>query len=253
MLSYYKQATHILLSSFPEKSLSEEEVLGLLEKPSHPEHGDIAFPCFQLAKSLKKSPKSIAEDALSKIHSDKSWEKSFSKIETAGPYINFTLSLSSLASFLLEVLEKKDSYGYSEEKIKEKILIEYSSPNIAKELHIGHLRSTILGESLKRIYKACGREVIALNHLGDWGTQFGKVIYAFSKWGDDSILKQTPMQHLTELYVRLHKEMDAQPEIDSDIKAIIKKLEAGDKETKNIWKKFIDLSFGGNKEKIQKT
>ena len=252
MISYYKQATHILIAALPENSISQDRVLELLEKPSNVQHGDIAFPCFQLAKTLKKSPASIAKDTVDKIQLDKSQKGVFSKIQVAGPYINFTLSLSSLASFLSEVLEEKDRYGHKERKTKEKVLIEYSSPNIAKELHIGHLRSTILGESLKRIYRACGREVIALNHLGDWGTQFGKVIYAFLKWGNDSQLQQSPMKHLTELYIRFHTEAKSNPDINVHVKDVVNSLEAGDAKVRKIWKEFVELSLKEIKKKYDR-
>ena len=250
MFSYYRNVAKLLVSSL-EKNLTEGEILKLLERPSNEQHGDIAFPCFQLAKQLRKSPKHIAELLVEKIKEDKNQKEIFSQIQAIGPYINFKLSLRSLASFLLELLEKKDSYGYNNSKDREKVLIEYSSPNMAKELHIGHLRSTILGESLKRIYKASGRDIIALNHIGDWGTQFGKIIYAFLKWGSETDLEREPMKHLTKLYVRFYKECENNSDVDLEVKDILKKLEAGDSKIKKIWKKFIDISLEEIKKKYE--
>ncbi len=211
----------------------------LLEYPPSDQMGDLAFPCFSLAKSLRKSPKVIAEELKDKFPSDQLIEKA----ETAGPYVNFFVNKSHLISNVLkQINSEKANYGKSDIGSGQTIAIEYSAPNIAKPFGIGHLRSTVIGASLKRIFEHLGYKTIGINHLGDWGTQFGKLVLAYKKWGDDSKLAENPIGHLYEIYVKIHQAEEKDEKIAEQTRAEFKKLEQGDSENLSLWKKFSDLS-----------
>jgi len=202
-----------------EIGISKEDVLSLLEIPPKEELGDYAFPCFGLAKSLRKSPMVIAEDLVKKF--GKKLPKGVFSVDSVGAYVNFFVD-------------------------KKKVVIDMSSPNIAKPFGIGHLRSTIIGNSIGKICEAVGFEVVKINYLGDWGTQFGKIIFGFKKWGDEKKLKKNPLEHLYELYVRADSESEVgsrKSEIGGDAREEFKKLEEGDEENVRLWKKFRKLSL----------
>src|SRR5574342_28378 len=178
-----------------------------LEAPPDPNLGDFAFPCFQLAKTLKKSPVEIAKDLAKSIP----MPDIVAKITSTGPYVNFFLDPAKVAkSILTEILDRKDKFGSSDEGKQKIAAIEYSSPNIGKPMHFGHLRTTVIGESLSRLHQFNGYKVIRLNYLGDYGTQFGKLIYAYLQWGDKKQMDICPIKHLVELYVKFneHAEKD---------------------------------------------
>ncbi|PIN93515.1 arginine--tRNA ligase [Candidatus Pacearchaeota archaeon CG10_big_fil_rev_8_21_14_0_10_31_24] len=216
--------------------LSDEEISSLIEVPKNSDLGDYAFPCFSLAKSFKKSPAEIAQDLIKKI----TLPKEFEKVEFKGPYLNFFVNKKILAKNTLDLIKKqKDNYGSSTLGKNKKIVIEFSSPNIAKPFGIGHLRSTIIGNSISNICKFQGYKIIKINYLGDWGTQFGKLITGYTKFGDKKALKENPIQHLLELYVLVNQS----PDLEQEARDWFKKLEQGDKTAIALWKTFKELSL----------
>lgn len=219
--------------------LSEEQVYGLLEKPKHAEHGDIAFPAFSLAKTFRKAPQMIAQDLAEKIDSP-----AISKTEPVGPYLNFFLNKEVIsAEILKEVVTQKDDYGQSDYGKGQTVPIDMSSPNIAKPMSMGHLRSTVIGNALANIVEKVGYKPVKINHLGDWGTQFGKLIVAYKKWGDVEKVKQDPIAELLKLYVQFHEVAEEQPELEDEARAWFKKLEDGDKEATELWTRFRSESL----------
>lgn len=223
-------------------ALLKKDVTGeiVLEVPPDNNMGDFAFPCFQLSKQFKKAPNIIAQELAKKIKP----ESFLAKVEVKGAYINFFINKTLLAQKVLkEIYEQKDKYGSSNEGNKKVIIDEFSSPNIAKPFHIGHLRSTILGNSLYKMFTFFNYKVIRINHLGDWGTQFGKLIVAYLKWKDDAYFKKDPINYLLEIYVKFHNEAKIHPEIDDQAREWFKKLEDGDKEALKLWAKFRHVSI----------
>jgi arginyl-tRNA synthetase len=207
----------------------------VLEVPPDPNLGDFAFPCFQLAKSLKKSPVEIAKDLAKSIP----MPEIVAKITSTGPYVNFFLDPAKVAKALLaEILDKKEKFGSSDEGRQRIAAIEYSSPNIGKPMHFGHLRSTVVGESLARLHEFTGFKVIRLNYLGDWGTQFGKLIYAYLQWGDKKQMDICPIKHLVELYVKFNEHAEKNEKLNDYARDWFLKLEKGDKEALSLWSKF---------------
>lgn len=218
-----------------ETSLNPKEVEKILETPPSQDLGDYAFPCFILSKKLKKSPNQIAEDLAKKIKS-----KNLEKIEARGPYVNFFINRKNLAEETLkEILRKKDKYGSSKIGKNKKVVIEFSSPNIAKPFGIGHLRSTIIGNSLAHITSFLGYSPVKLNHLGDWGTPFGKVIAGYKHFGSEKELKKDPIKHLYDCYVKANKDKS----LDEEARNWFKKMESNDKETLALWERFRKLSL----------
>jgi arginyl-tRNA synthetase len=212
----------------------------ILEIPPDPKLGDYAFPCFGLAKQLKKSPAEIARDISSKFRQTENIEKA----EAAGPYVNFFVNKAKRAEIVLkDVMKKKDRYGSSRDGKGKTIVIDFSAPNIAKPFGIGHLRSTVIGNSLNKIYSFLGYKCIGVNHLGDWGTQFGKLIAAYTKWGDEKELEKEPIKYLYGLYVRFHTEAEKDEQLNDEARQWFKKLEDGDKEATKLWELFRELSL----------
>ena len=216
--------------------LEKEEISSLIETPPDSKLGDYSFPCFVLAKKFKKSPAEIAKDVSKKIKLGKDFEK----IESIGPYINFFLNRNILAEETLKQIQKqKDKFGSSKGGEDKAIAIDMSSPNIAKPFGIGHLRSTIIGNSIANICNFRGYKTIKINYLGDWGTQFGKLIVGYKKWGDPKKLQKEPINHLLDLYVKVN----ADEKLEDASRAAFKKLEDGDKEYLKLWKLFRALSL----------
>ncbi len=240
MLELKKKVAEILGA---ELSVPGEEILPLLERPQREEHGDIAFPCFQLAKAQRKAPPAIAAELAKKISG--ALPDSISEVKALGPYLNFRVSAEAAAGFLEAALKERGDFGASKSGGGEKVLLEFGSPNVAKPLHIGHFRNHILGQSLVNIYRKAGFHVTTINHLGDWGSQFGKVAYAFQNWGDEHELAKNTISYLVELYVRFHEEEERHPEKDLDREArlMFKKIENGDPELTKLWKHFCELSI----------
>ena len=202
--------------------------------------GDYTFACFQIAKQLQKKPNEIASHLAQKFPLSSPIEK----VEAIGPYLNFFVNKDVYNHEIIdEILLKKNNYGNTIASSSKKILIEYSSPNIAKPFHVGHFRATIIGNTLTRILKTQGHQCVSINYLGDWGTQFGKLITAFKKWGDELHLQQNPIKYLNSLYVRFHDEAIKDPDLEDEARAWFKKCELGDPEAFRLWKLFRELSL----------
>ena len=222
-------------------SLTKQDISNLLTTPPNPKMGDFAFPCFKLS-SKKVNPKQAADNLKEQIN-----QKLPSYIKetiVVGPYLNFKLKPSNLAKDILtKIQENKNNYGKSNLGKNKAIVIDFSAPNIAKPFSIGHLRSTIIGNSLYKVYNALGYKSIGVNHLGDWGTQFGKMIVAFDLWGDKTKLKQDPIKYLLSLYVKIHKEAEKNENLNDKARETFKKLEDGSKHETKLWKEFKALSL----------
>lgn len=222
-------------------NISKEELANYIEKPKNSEMGDYAFPCFKLAKELKKAPAIIAEELKNNMDIDKNL---IEKVEIVGGYINFYINKESLAREVIKEFDlKKEKYGSSNEGENKNVVIDYSSPNIAKPFHIGHLRSTVIGQSLYNIYKFLGYNSIGINHLGDWGTQFGKLIEGYKRWGKEYNIDKNPIDELTKLYVRINEECKKDESVLEECRKNFKKLEDGDKTCVELWEKFREVSL----------
>ncbi|HNZ86194.1 MAG TPA: arginine--tRNA ligase [bacterium] len=211
-----------------------------IEIPPKHEMGDYAFPCFELSKKLNKPAPEIANKIVSKIK-----KPSFIKeIKIIGPYINFFIDYASISrKIICDIFKEKNNYGVQNIGKNKTIVIDFSSPNIAKPLNIGHLRSTVIGNSLYKIHKTLGYKVIRVNHLGDWGTQFGKLIYAYKTWSNSKELKKDPIKHLFNLYVKFHKESKLNLNLDDLARNEFQKLEKKDRKNLELWKLFRSLSL----------
>ncbi len=226
----------------PRVSLEPAEVINLLEIPPEPNYGDLAFPCFSLAKIKKKAPPIIAEELYEELRNEEGllWEKAVPR----GPYLNFFIAPEVFSREVLqEIWTSGDKYGHYNLGKGQNVTIDYSSPNIAKPFGVGHIRSTVIGHSLYLIYRALGYNTIGINHLGDWGTQFGKLIVAYKSWGNESDLKEDPVNYLYKLYVQFHKLVEEKPDLDDEARYWFRKLENGDKEALDYWNRFRQLSM----------
>lgn len=222
------------------EGLELNEIMGMIEIPPNSEMGDFAFPCFKLAKTMRKAPNLIAEG----IAGDLSEAEAFEKIENKGGYVNFFLNKKAVVqATLAEVMAKGAKYGGSSAGAGKKVIVEYSSPNIAKPFHIGHIRSTVIGNAIYKIYDFLGYETIRINHLGDYGTQFGKMIVAYRKWGNKEEVEKEPIKTLLGLYVKFHEEAEAHPELEDEAREVFKKLEDGEEEEVRLWKWFREESL----------
>lgn len=213
-----------------------------IESPKNKEMGDWAFPCFVLAKTMRKSPKMIAEELADQIQKD--MPDFLEKVEAVAGFLNFTIdSKLMIKDTIQEVVFKGESFGKSDVGQQQRIIVEYSATNIAKPFHIGHLRSTAIGESLARMYRFLGYDVFTINHLGDYGTQFGKLIVAYQKWGEPKVIEQNPIPELLKLYVRFHQEAEKNPELDQEARDWFTKLEHNDNEAYELWSFFREVSL----------
>lgn len=211
-----------------------------LETPPDEKLGDLAFPCFPLAKTMRKAPPLIAQELSEKLSSDELIER----VDAVGGYLNFFYNRGAYINDTITAARKAgEDWGKSNLGDGKTVLVEYSSPNIAKPFHIGHLFSTAVGNSLARIYKFLGYNVESLNHLGDWGTQFGKLISAYKRWGDPKVIEKNPIAELLKIYVKFHEEAEKHPELEDEAREYFKKLEDGDTETTELWKYFRDQSL----------
>ena len=232
-------AARFLKPSMGEMTISE--ICDMLEYPADRKMGDLALPCFKLSKVLRKAPPMIAQSLCEAVNAIPESGEMFEKIENVNGYLNFYLSKNALAEDLFAMDDEK--YGSSEAGKGKTVVIDYSSPNIAKPFHIGHLRSTVIGQSIKNIHKFCGYECVGVNHLGDWGTQFGKLICAYKKWGSKEAIEEKGIKGLTEIYVKFHEEAEKDPSLEDEARAAFSKIEQGDEESKALWKWFIDISI----------
>ena len=216
----------------------------MLEVPPRIEMGDLAFPCFRLAKTRRKAPQAIAEDLVQEAGSLE-WPSWIAGFNAEGPYLNFSLDREAyIRKATEEILQAGDRFGSADlGEGKKPVLIEFSSPNIAKPFHVGHAFTTVLGHSLYRIYDYLGYDVRRLNHLGDYGTQFGKLIVAYKLWVDEAALEVDPITELTRIYVRFHSEAVDRPELEDQARAAFKALEQGGAEEQALWQRFRDLSL----------
>lgn len=220
-------------------ALEQEIILNLLEKPKKSNMGDIAFPTFTLAKMMHKAPQIIASELVGQINNSY-----FEKVEAVGPYINFFLNKSEIsAQVLKEVIKKREDYAQAAIGQGRNIVIDLSSPNIAKPFSIGHLRSTVIGDALSNIFQKLGYETVKINHLGDWGKQFGMLIVAYKKWGSEEAVRSHPIDELVKLYVRINAETKNHPELDEEAREWFRKLENNDEEALALWQWFRDESL----------
>ena len=222
-----------------ETGLDADELI--IESPRNPEHGDFAFPCFVLAKERKMAPPKIAAELCDAVNA---------RLEgitgaAMGPYLNFTVERTLLAETIVSrVNAEGDAYGSSDEGAGKTIVIDLSSPNIAKPMSVGHLRSTVIGAALQRMFDALGYETVGINHIGDWGSQFGKLVAAVKRWGAEVDLDQNPIEGLLKLYVRFHDEVDDDPTLDEEARAAFRELESGEEgDVRETWRRLTKLSL----------
>ena len=221
------------------EGLDQETILNLLEQPKSSDLGDIAFPAFSLAKIERKAPQAIAADIAEKID-----QSAFEKVVATGPYVNFFLDKSKISDQVIKsVIEAGADYGQQDEGHGQNITIDLSSPNIAKPFSVGHLRSTVIGDALSNIFRKMGYNTIKINHLGDWGKQFGLLMVAYKKWGSKEAVEANPIDELLKLYVRINAEIENNPELDEEGRLWFKKLEDGDPEATELWQWFRDESL----------
>ena len=220
-------------------SLDQDAILNLLEQPKSSDLGDIAFPAFSLAKVERKAPQAIAADIVEKIDTTH-----FDKVVATGPYVNFFLNKAEISGQVIkEVVKEGADYGQQNEGKGENVTIDLSSPNIAKPFSVGHLRSTVIGDALSNIFRKMDYNTIKINHLGDWGKQFGLLMVAYKKWGSKEAVEANPIDELLQLYVRINAEIENDPALDDEGRLWFKKLEDGDPEATELWQWFRDESL----------
>ena len=220
-------------------SLDQSAISNLLEQPKSSDLGDIAFPAFSLAKVERKAPQAIAADIAEKID-----PSHFEKVVATGPYVNFFLNKAKISDQVIkEVIKEGADYGQQNEGNGGNITIDLSSPNIAKPFSVGHLRSTVIGDALSNIFRKMGYNTIKINHLGDWGKQFGLLMVAYKKWGNKEAVEANPIDELLQLYVRINAEIENDPALDNEGRLWFKKLEDGDPEATELWQWFRDESL----------
>ena len=219
--------------------LDKNEILNLIEIPPQENMGDFSFPCFQLAKTLRKNPAQIATELKEKLELE-----DFTEIKNVGPYINFFLDRKKFENEVINtILEKKENFARSDMGKEKTVVIDFSSVNIAKPFHIGHIRSTVIGDALRNIHEFLGYNTVASNYIGDYGTQFGTMIAAYKLWGDDDKLNANPIQELLNLYVRYNTEASENEEMMDAAREEFKNLEEGEEEATRLWSWFKDISF----------
>ncbi len=222
-------------------NINKEEIKQYIEVPKEESNGDYSFPCFRLAKELKQSPVNIANNIKENIKID---ENTISKIEVVNGFLNFYIAKTKIAEEAIEKFNtQKEEYGKSNMGEGKTVLVEFSSPNIAKPFHIGHLKTTIIGNSLSKIYKYLGFKTIRLNHLGDYGTQFAKLIEGYKRWGSEYDFSTNPIDKLAELYVRINQLCSEDESVLEECRETFKKLEEGDEYCLELWNKFKELSM----------
>lgn len=238
MLDFKKEVVNLI--SMAVESLNKEEIEALIEVPPNYDMGDYAFPCFRLAKTFRKAPNLIAEELAGKIEKGEYFER----LENVGPYINFFINKTKLTEVVLEAVEEeKEKFGSTNVGEGRKVLVEFSSPNIAKPFHIGHIRTTVIGNSIEKIFKFQGFKTTRLNHLGDYGTQFGMLIAAYKKWGDMKVIEGDPINELLKLYVKFNGEAEKDESLRDEARYWFKELEEGNEEALELWQWIRDISL----------
>lgn len=221
------------------EGLSASDIEAMLEYPPDSAMGDVALPCFKLSKVLHKSPVMIASELKEKLALPE-----IGRIDSVGGYLNFYVSPNYYAERLIpEILSEKGEYGKSTMGEGKTVVLDYSAPNICKPFHIGHFASTVIGHSLKKLHEFCGYKCVGINHLGDWGTQFGKQITAYKLWGDRETVEKLGVDELVRLYVKFHEEAEKDPALNDRARAEFAKLEEGDPENTELWKWFVKISL----------
>ncbi len=249
-MHYFKQKTAELLAEVigeisPEAGLSAQEIEKFFEYPPDSTMGDVAFPCFRLSKAMRSAPPKIAAQLSEKVA-----DYDLADVVAVGGYLNFKIKPEYLADHVLSEIEAKgERYGSSDIGVGKTVVLDYSSPNICKPFHIGHLGTTVIGHSLKLLHQFVGYDCVGINYLGDWGTQFGKQIVAFRKWGDREVVENGGIDELVKLYVKFHAEAELDPSLNDAARAEFHKLEEGDEENLALWKWFVGVSL----EEYQRT
>ena len=222
------------------EGLEAEEIESMIEIPPESTMGDYAFPCFKLAKTMRKAPNLIAQELAEKLAEN----QMFSEVKNVNAYVNFFMDRAEVAASVVpEVIAKKEKFGSSDLGSGKKVIVEYSSPNIAKPFHIGHIRTTVIGNAIYKIYDYLGYETIRINHLGDYGTQFGKMIVAYKRWGNEEDVRREPIKTLLAYYVKFHEEAEKDPSLEDEARATFTRLENGEKEEYELWKWFREESL----------
>ncbi len=225
-----------LLGSIP---LSENEIFSMLEMPKDLSHGHLAFPTFRLAKELKKSPPAIAEELSKKI----SCGDFLGSVNSVGGFLNFKFKSKFIQNEIIESIILKKEIGHTNTGNGRKVVVDYSSPNVAKPLGIGHLRATVIGQAICNLARTQGYEVLGLNYIGDWGVQFGKLAWAYTNWKEEYDFENAPFESLYEMYVRFHSEAENDPEMNENGAEFFRRLESGDAEVEKLWKSFIEITM----------
>ncbi len=238
-LDYRGIVTDLLCTNQDINKLAREEIYNLLEYPPDEQLGDLALPCFKLSKILRKAPHVIAQELQESLPASPYLEPP----KATGPYLNFRFNPERLAKeVLVSILVNREGYGARPPK-GQKIVIDFSAPNIAKPFHVGHLSSTVIGNSLYKIFSFLGYDCVGINHLGDWGTQFGKLITAYKKWGSQSAVEEGLIKELMRLYVKFHEEAEKEPALEEEAREWFNRIENGDQEALALWKWFKEISL----------
>ena len=222
------------------EALTPEEIESMIEIPPESSMGDYAFPCFRLAKSMRRAPNQIAQELAEQLREN----EKFSDVKNVNAYVNFFLNRAEWASAVIEeVLTEGARYGGSDLGKGKKVIVEFSSPNIAKPFHIGHIRTTVIGNSIYKIFDFLGYDTVRINHLGDYGTQFGKMIVAYRRWGNEEDVRREPIKTLLDYYVKFHEEAEKDPSLEDEARATFTRLENGEKEEYALWEWFREESL----------
>lgn len=238
VIDFKKEVAKMLASQISE--MNENEIMDMIEIPPDSKMGDYAFPCFKLAKIFRKAPPLIAQEIVENIKN----EDLLKEVVNTNAYVNFFINPALFIKSVLEdVYEQGDAFGKTNIGENKKVIVEYSSVNIAKPFHIGHIRSTVIGSALNNIYKFLGYDTVAINHLGDYGTQFGKLIVAYKLWGDKEAIEKNPIPELLKIYVQYHEEAEKNPDLDEEARGWFTKLENEDEEALELWKWFRSVSL----------
>lgn len=232
-----------ITSLYPESSVKAEDIASYLEYPPDKSMGDLALPCFRFSRELRSAPPKIAQ-TISTYINENSLLCGVADMTLAGGYLNFRIADGYITeNVYAEIAEKGEAYGRSNVGEGKTVVLDYSSPNVAKPFHIGHLGTTVIGHSLRKLHEFCGYHCIGINHLGDWGTQFGKMIVAYRLWGDREKIEAGGIDELVALYVKFHAEAEKDHELENRARAEFRKLEDGDEDNLALWRWFIDVSF----------
>ncbi|MCL1809278.1 MAG: arginine--tRNA ligase [Clostridiales bacterium] len=238
MVDYKQRIAEIIMPAAG--GLAAGEIREMVEAPADSKLGDYAFPCFKLAKAMRKAPVVIAKEIAEKIKDD----EIFAKVESVNAYVNIFLNREHFMKNLIgEALSRRENYGRSEMGKGKLAIVEYSAPNIAKPFHIGHIRSTVIGHSIYKIYDYMGYDTVRINHLGDYGTQFGKMICAYRRWGNREDVENEPIKSLLSYYIKFHEESEKDPSLEDEARAIFTRLEQGDPAEVELWQWFRDESL----------